>query len=262
MFLLVSCFALVASTLGCGVPTIKPKVSGYNKIINGEDAVSGSWPWQVSLQDKRGVHFCGGSLINKDWVVTAARCRVWAPYLRVILGEHDRLSNSEPIQIRTISKVITHPSFNSRNFNFDIKLLKLSSPAEFNSRVSPVCLVSSWSRIPSGTKCVTTGWGRTPESCGSARYLQQTALPVLSTAQCRIFWGDRMITDAMFCAGGSKMSSCQGDTGGPLVCESKGVWSLVGTVSWGTIDCNVYIPGVYVNMAYVRSWIDQTLAKN
>ncbi|XP_054903962.1 chymotrypsin-like protease CTRL-1 [Poeciliopsis prolifica] len=261
MFLLVSCFALVASTLGCGVPTIKPKVSGYNKIINGENAVSGSWPWQVSLQDKRGFHFCGGSLINKDWVVTAAHCQVWPSDHRVILGEHDRLSNSEPIQIRTISKVITHPSFNSKTLNFDIQLLKLSSPAVFDSRVSPVCLVSSRSRITSGTKCVTTGWGMTATSL-IARYLQQTALPVLSTAQCRIFWGDSSITDAMFCAGGSKMTSCMGDSGGPLVCESKGLWSLVGTVSWGTTDCNVYSPAVYVNMAYLRSWIDQTLAEN
>ncbi|XP_054898319.1 chymotrypsin-like protease CTRL-1 [Poeciliopsis prolifica] len=158
--------------------------------------------------------------------------------------------------------IITHPSYNFVGYNFDIQLLKLSSPAEFNSRVSPVCLVSSRSRITSGTKCVTTGWGMTATSCVSARYLHQSALPVLSAAQCRIFWGDSTITDAMFCAGGSKMSSCKGDSGGPLVCESKGVWSLVGTVSWGTIDCNVYSPGVYVNMAYVRSWIDQTLTEN
>uniref|UniRef100_A0A3B3Z1S3 chymotrypsin n=1 Tax=Poecilia mexicana TaxID=48701 RepID=A0A3B3Z1S3_9TELE len=249
MFLLISCFALVASTLGCGVPTIKPQVSGYNKIVNGENAVSGSWPWQVSLQDGSGFHFCGGSLINEYWVVTAAHCRVPSNH-RVILGEHDRQYNSEPIQVKTISRAITHPYFNSNTLNYDITLLRLSSPAQFNSRVSPVCLLSSSSSIPSGTKCHCNGFG------------VQTSLPLLSPAQCRNYWGTSRITDVMICAGASGVSSCQGDSGGPLVCESSGVWYLAGIVSWGTSNCNVYAPAVYARVSYLRSWIDQTLAYN
>lgn len=62
-------------------------------------------------------------------------------------------------------QVISHPYYNSQNFNNDITLLKLSSPAQLTSRVSPVCLASSSSSIPSGTKCVTTGWGRTGSTC-------------------------------------------------------------------------------------------------
>uniref|UniRef100_A0A3B3XVI5 chymotrypsin n=1 Tax=Poecilia mexicana TaxID=48701 RepID=A0A3B3XVI5_9TELE len=245
MFLLISCFALVASTLGCGVPTIKPQVSGYNKIVNGENAVSGSWPWQVSLQVRPGFT----SLLDVP------------SNHRVILGEHDRQYNSEPIQVKTISRAITHPYFNSNTLNYDITLLRLSSPAQFNSRVSPVCLLSSSSSIPSGTKCVTTGWGRTGQT-SSPRYLQQTSLPLLSPAQCRNYWGTSRITDVMICAGASGVSSCQGDSGGPLVCESSGVWYLAGIVSWGTSNCNVYAPAVYARVSYLRSWIDQTLAYN
>ncbi|XP_020793266.1 chymotrypsin-like protease CTRL-1 [Boleophthalmus pectinirostris] len=261
MFLLVSCLALVASTLGCGVPAIKPQVSGYNKIVNGENAVSGSWPWQVSLQDGSGFHFCGGSLINQYWVVTAAHCRVSPNYHRVILGEYDRNYNGEPIQIKTISRAISHPYYNSNTFTNDITLLKLSSPAQMTSRISPVCLASSSTSIPSGTICVTTGWGRTGTT-SSPRYLQQTSLPLLSPAQCKQYWGQNRINDAMICAGASGVSSCQGDSGGPLVCQSGGVWSQVGIVSWGTSNCNVYAPAVYARVSYLRSWIDQTLAYN
>uniref|UniRef100_A0A8C6SJH0 chymotrypsin n=1 Tax=Neogobius melanostomus TaxID=47308 RepID=A0A8C6SJH0_9GOBI len=255
-------WALWVVFTGCGVPSIKPQVSGYNKIVNGENAVSGSWPWQVSLQDGSGFHFCGGSLINQYWVVTAAHCRVSTSNHRVILGEHDRGYNSEPIQVKTISRAITHPYYNSgQSFNNDITLLKLSSPVQLTSRISPVCLATSSTNIPSGTKCVTTGWGRTG-STSSPRILQQVALPLLSPAQCKQYWGQNRITDAMICAGASGVSSCQGDSGGPLVCESSGVWSLVGIVSWGTSNCNVRTPAVYARVSYLRRWIDQTVSNN
>ncbi|KAI5099132.1 chymotrypsin-like precursor, partial [Silurus meridionalis] len=243
--------------IGCGVPAIKPQISGY-RIVNGENAVSGSWPWQVSLQDTTGFHFCGGSLINQYWVVTAAHCRVTPSRHRVILGEYNRASNAEPIQVKTIAKAITHPYYNTQNFNNDITLLKLSSPAQLTNRVSPVCLASS--NVAVGTRCVTTGWGKTAFS-SSPSILQQTALPILSLAQCQQYWGNK-IFDSMICAGASGVSSCQGDSGGPLVCESGGAWYQVGIVSWGTTNCNVRAPAVYARVPYLRSWIDQTVAQN
>ena len=87
-------------------------------------------------------------------------------------------------------------------------------------------------------------------------------MPLLTPAQCKQYWGQYRITDAMICAGASGVSSCQGDSGGPLVCESGGVWSLVGIVSWGTSNCNVRAPAVYARVSYLRGWIDQTLASN
>ncbi|KAK3531235.1 hypothetical protein QTP70_015232 [Hemibagrus guttatus] len=192
---------------GCGVPAIKPQVSGYNRIVNGENAVSGSWPWQVSLQDSTGFHFCGGSLITQYWVVTAAHCRVTPSRHVVVLGEYNRASNAEQIQIKYISKAITHPYYNSQNFNNDITLLKLSTPAQLTTRVSPVCLATSSTNVSAGTRCVTTGWGKTAYT-SSPSILQQTVLPILSLAQCQQYWGNR-IFDSMICAGASGVSSCQ-----------------------------------------------------
>ncbi|XP_058655403.1 uncharacterized protein LOC131554222 [Onychostoma macrolepis] len=256
----ITCLALVASALGCGVPAIKPQTIG-SRIVNGQNAISGSWPWQVSLQLPNGFHFCGGSLINQNWVLTAAQCAVVAGYHRVILGEHNRGSNDEPIQIQLVSKVITHPRYNSATFNNDIALLKLSSPVTFTPRISPVCLAPSTINILPGTRCFTTGWGQTATTT-SPEILQQTGVPIISPAVCRQLWGQSRITDTMICAGSSGSSSCQGDSGGPLVCERSGVWTLVGSVSWESSTCDPRFPAVYTCISQLRSWIDRTIASN
>uniref|UniRef100_A0A671Q1V9 Chymotrypsin B-like n=1 Tax=Sinocyclocheilus anshuiensis TaxID=1608454 RepID=A0A671Q1V9_9TELE len=236
---------------GCGVPAIKPQTIG-SKIVNGQNAISGSWPWQVSLQLPSGFHFCGGSLINQNWVLTAAHCAVVVGYHRVILGEHDRGSSVEPIQVKL---VITHPLYSSTTINNDIALLKLSSPVTLTPRISPVCLAPSTISILPGTRCFTTGWA-------SPLILQQTGIPIISPAVCSQIWCQSTITDAMICAGGAGSSSCMGDSGGPLVCERSGVWSLVGSVSWGRSNCDTRYPVVYARISQLRSWIDTTIASN
>ncbi|XP_060109869.1 chymotrypsin-like protease CTRL-1 [Heteronotia binoei] len=253
---------LLGTVLGCGVPSIRPNLRDTERIVNGQNAVSGSWPWQVSLQTSSGAHFCGGSLINENWVATAAHCNLSPSLHVVVLGEYDRSSSAEPVQVKRISKAITHPSWDSRTLNNDITLLKLSSPVQLNSRVSPVCLASATEVLPEGLKCVTTGWGRTSSLTNNpAVKLQQVALPLVTVSQCQRHWGNR-ITSAMVCAGGAGASSCQGDSGGPLVCLKGSVWNLIGIVSWGTTNCNVQTPAVYTRVSQFRSWIEQVIARN
>ncbi|XP_051720176.1 chymotrypsin-like protease CTRL-1 isoform X1 [Ctenopharyngodon idella] len=272
---IVSFFALVASTLGCGVPQYqpldrtarRPSGGGAAGIINGHDVISDGrgalpWPWQVSIQTSTGQHFCGGSLINSNWVLTAAHCLVKAKVHNVVLGQNDRGSSTEPIQFRGIAKAITHPDYNKQtNFNNDVTLLKLSSPVQMTPRVSPICLPSSSDKTLPGTVCVTTGWGRTAITW-NPRILQEANKPIVSQTQCKQVFGQTKITDAMICAGASGSSSCQGDSGGPLVCQTSGVWYQVGIVSWGKTNCNIDVPIVYTRVSYFRKWIDETVQFN
>ncbi|NXX23532.1 CTRL protease, partial [Podargus strigoides] len=250
-----------ASPTGCGVPAVSPSVQYSERIINGQTAVSGSWPWQVSLQTRSGSHFCGGSLINENWVVTAAHCE-FNPYSHVVvLGEHDRSSSAESVQVKTVAKAVTNPSWNSNTHNNDIALLKLSSPAQLGPRVAPVCLAPTNLALPSNLQCVTTGWGRTSvTSQALAVRLQQVTLPLIAQSQCTQHWGNR-ITSSMLCAGGAGASSCHGDSGGPLVYQNGDVWTLIGIVSWGSTTCNVRTPAVYTRVSQFRTWIDQVVAQ-
>ncbi|KAJ1081751.1 hypothetical protein NDU88_001926 [Pleurodeles waltl] len=256
-----SCVALFGASYGCGVPAIKPVLSGYARIVNGEEAIPGSWPWQVSLQDSTGFHFCGGSLINENWVVTAAHCSVRTSH-RVILGEFDHASPSEDLQVMTIAKVFKHPQFSIFTIKNDITLLKLASPAKLSPRVSPVCLADSTGNFSGGMRCVTTGWGLTDSSASKTpEKLQQVALPLLTNTECKQYWGNK-IADVMICAGADGASSCMGDSGGPLVCQENGAWTLVGIVSWGSNTCSPATPGVYARVTELRAWADQIIAAN
>ncbi|XP_065272650.1 chymotrypsinogen 2-like [Emys orbicularis] len=254
---LLPCLAFLGTAHGCGLPAIQPAISGYARIVNGETAVPGSWPWQVSLQDNTGFHFCGGSLISENWVVTAAHCGVSTSH-RVVLGEFNQRSPAEDVQVLQIAKVFKNRKFSGVSLKNDITLLKLATPANTTDRVSPVCLPTATDDFPGGLTCVTTGWGLTnPSAQNTPDQLQQVALPLLTNRQCRRYWGN--IPDVMICAGAAGASSCMGDSGGPLVCQKDGAWTLVGIVSWGSSTCSPSTPGVYTRVTKLRAWIDQTI---
>ncbi|OXB74079.1 UNVERIFIED_CONTAM: hypothetical protein H355_003142, partial [Colinus virginianus] len=246
---------------GCGVPAITPVIRGYNRIVGGEPAVPGSWPWQVSLQRNGNFHFCGGSLISEQWVVTAAHCSVRTTDT-VVLGEYDQETASGDVQRLGIAKVFRNPKYSALTIRNDITLIKLETPAQLNARVAPVCLPQATDDFPGGMTCVTTGWGLTnPKDEDTPAILQQAALPLLTNAQCKQYWGFR-IYDVMVCAGGDGSSSCMGDSGGPLVCQKDGAWTLVGIVSWGSANCATSVPGVYARVTELREWIDSVVTAN
>ncbi|XP_002195917.2 chymotrypsin-like protease CTRL-1 [Taeniopygia guttata] len=257
----VASLALASAVSGCGVPAISPSIAYSERIVNGQNAVPGSWPWQVSLQTTTGSHFCGGSLINENWVVTAAHCNFNPRSHVVVLGEYNLASSAEAVQVKTVSRAITNPGWNSKTMNNDITLLRLSTPAKLGSRVSTICLAPANLVLPSNARAVTTGWGRTnPNSQALATALQQVTLPLIPQNKCMQYWGNR-ITNAMLCAGGAGATSCQGDSGGPLVYQTGNGWTLIGIVSWGSSDCNINTPAIYTRVSQFRNWIDTTVAQ-
>ncbi|MBN3304500.1 TRY3 protein, partial [Amia calva] len=181
-------------------------MSGYNcfargsgvdddKIIGGYECQPHSQPWQVYLTYDDGQRWCGGSLINEWWVVSAAHC-----YIPLVLTKKQRI---------WASKVIRHPSYHSDSQDNDFMLIKLSQPAVFNQYVQPIALASSC--VTAETQCLVSGWGNMLTSgVNYASVLQCLQVPVLSDAQCYGAYPGS-ITANMFCAGyleGGK-DSCQ-----------------------------------------------------
>ncbi|XP_028416289.1 transmembrane protease serine 3-like [Dendronephthya gigantea] len=234
-------------------------MTSSSRIVGGSNALSGQWPWQVSVFYKGG-HWCGGSIIDNEWIVSAAHCfhddRNTANY-KITVGDHDLRYSSRYEQVVPIERLIIHDDYDPNSQDNDIALLKLETPIKYNSRALPVCLPSS--NLPAGTQCWVTGWGALEEDGHGPAILQQAKVPLVSKQDCGYVYGS--LTSSMLCAGyhTGKIDSCQGDSGGPLVCSVNRRWHLMGAVSWGVGCARKGYYGVYADIVHFKSWITNVM---
>ncbi|XP_053371239.1 polyserase-2-like [Clarias gariepinus] len=267
-------FLLLAKV--CGIANLN------NRIVGGLDAVPGSWPWQVSLQ-VYGSHYCGGSLINNGWVLSAAHCfkSYIASQVTVKLGLYTLEGNNSYRESRWLNKVIIHPAYKKEKHDNDIALLQLSSVVSFNNNITPVCLAETGSTFHNGTLTWVTGWGdiRVEVNLPSPGILQEVPVPIIGNKQCYCLYEKSKylpvnfllyksylvnITDNMLCAGlleGGR-DSCQGDSGGPLVIKQDSRWIQAGIVSFGWGCALPNSPGVYTRVSKYQDWINQEITTN
>lgn len=238
----------------CGIPKIQPDESGLLfRIVGGKDAAPNSWPWQVYITD--GNYLCGASLIDNQWLVTAAHCNFDLSSWYAYLGDHNIIRQDGETIIK-IEDFIQHPLY-ARNEEYDIALLRLDTPVEFTDKIQPVCLPGG-TYTDIGAQGIVTGWGVTSENGATSNTLQQTTITSMNPSNCRSL----VNSDVSICAGENTQlihDSCQGDSGGPYVIKdtATGSYHLAGVVSSG-IGCKGN--GVYVRVSAFEQWIKDTIA--
>ncbi|XP_017574827.1 suppressor of tumorigenicity 14 protein homolog [Pygocentrus nattereri] len=236
----------------------------HNRIVGGQNADVGEWPWQVSLHYMNNGHTCGASIISNKWLLSAAHCFAsaeasyheassWLTYS----GMQDQEKEDSNVQMREVKTIITHQDYNQMTQDNDIALLELKEPLVFSNTIHPVCLPASSHVFPAGMPCWVTGWGALREGGRVSRVLQKAEVKIINDTVCDEVT-EGQVTSRMLCSGflAGGVDACQGDSGGPLVCLSEAnIWFQCGIVSWGEGCARRNKPGVYTRLTKFRDWI-------
>jgi secreted trypsin-like serine protease len=239
--------------------TIKPiNASETVRIVGGEESKPYSRPYQVSIQSTSGSHFCGGSIIGDDLILTAAHCLENVdgnnPDMQVRVGAHNLTDGSG--QVIQVSTTYTHQEY--PNLSKDVAVLELAGKVtDKNAQV--IALADSTffnAKVIAGTPMIVSGW-RTLESGGqSPDKLQEVSIPYVTNEVCNQASAyNGQIQDTEICGGyaeGGK-DSCQGDSGGLLVINDGKRLVQVGIVSWGEGCTEKDKYGIYANIASLRT---------
>ncbi|XP_077976139.1 ovochymase-like [Styela clava] len=250
-----SCFATESPI--CGTRT---GLSINSRSIGGSLAKIGEFPWQVGIY-YQGRQICGGSIIDENWVLSAAHCydrnNMKIDGLHVKVGDLDKLKNEEGETIFGVKQLLLHEKYDSTTFNNDIMLIELKGFVTYSSVVRPICLPSESDKIVSGERCFISGWGESAENTYPSR-LQKAEVELYSNSECSSIY-DELFSENMICAGrrSGMVDSCQGDSGGPLACkmDSTDQFVLRGIVSWGKDCADIRYPGVYTDVSKFTNWI-------
>ncbi|CAG9826930.1 unnamed protein product [Diabrotica balteata] len=213
------------------------------RIFGGRETSIEKHPWIVSLQDSQG-HFCGGSLINDNTVLTAAHCIIGdSDSFHVVAGTSRWADKGSTLKIKNITKHDKWMTSRSK-LEYDIAIIKLAEKVKFSDKIKTILLPEQDTKVPVDTTLVVAGWGNIKENGPLSSILKETTVSVTeSDSELLIYAGDK------------KSGVCSCDSGGPL--ELNG--TLVGIVSFGPGCFENKPPAGYTNVAYFRGWIKKTL---
>lgn len=264
-------FILLTSV--CPITTIAAPVA---KIVGGKPSAPNQWPWIAALvrnnsADNYQGQFCGASLINPRWLITAAHCLRDENNIEMkpqdlhavaqILDLQDDIG-----QALLPKRLIVHPQFNNTQLNHDIALIQLQKPAK---AIKPLSLVTG-NNLWVNTTAIVIGWGALSEQDANfatyPTHLYNTSLPIVSNALCQTAMGKLRITSTMLCAGlpAGGRDTCSGDSGGPLIVRQNNQWHLAGITSWGdNAGCAARGKyGVYTRVSRYIGFIKNTMGRN
>ncbi|EDX09388.1 serine protease 1 [Drosophila simulans] len=262
-------FALALATASAGLlpqqvpihPRDLPAVTKIEgRITNGKTATAGQFPYQVGLSfaSSSGSWWCGGSLIDNTWVLTAAHCTSGASAVTLYYGATVR-TNAQLVQTVAAANFVQHASYNSVVLRNDISLIKTPT-ISFTSSINKVALpaIAGTYSTYAGQQAIASGWGKTSDSATSvANTLQYEVFEVVSVSVCQSTYGSLVATNNVICvATPNKVSTCNGDSGGPLVLANEKY--LIGVTSFvSSAGCESGAPAGFTRVTSYLDWIKE-----
>ncbi|XP_038666762.1 hepatocyte growth factor-like protein [Scyliorhinus canicula] len=220
----------------------------------------GNSPWTVSLRNREGTHFCGGSLVSRNWIISTKQCfsscytehRGYEAWMGTVLK--NPMPNDPEKQAIPIQNVVCGPK------GSNLIMLELERPATLNARVALICLPPQGYIVPEATTCEIAGWGET-QGTGDDNVLNILSVPVMSNKKCNQHYRSH-VPETEMCAGTLERGAgaCERDYGGPLACFTHECWVLEGVIIPGRGCGRARQPGIFVRVAVFVDWIKKVMA--
>jgi len=253
------------SDCGCGVARSSKHLDRI--VAGGKTYPINNRPYQVFVLSCWGRRCgrCGGTLLNKKYVLTAMHCIYsgkrggMAGDIRVTVGSWDiekDVTSGVAEEIPTTP--IPRQDYNEGKIDNDIALLRLSKEVAFTDRVIPACLPTDANKMYEGARAAISGFGATSEGGPSSDQMKESSVKIVaqSHSTCRKY-GRLPMTK--LCAYGYSTDTCQGDSGGPLVVQEDGRNTVVGVVSYGNGCARPGVAGVYARVTTYLRWINDNI---
>ncbi|XP_034476024.1 serine protease SP24D-like [Drosophila innubila] len=239
--------------VACRGTTVRKETFNLSgRVVGGVDASRAQFPHQISLRN-RGSHSCGGSIISRNWVLTAAHCVTYekdgvnvvypASQMSIRAGSNDRFSGGI---LLNIAEIIAHENYG--DFLNDVALLRVETPFIYSNSIRPIALPTQ--NTPAGVDIIISGWGRLTHGGDLPRFLQWNTLKSLSLEECEehIDWG---VPSALCLIHEADNGACNGDSGGPAHYKNE----LVGVAGFVVDGCGSTYPDGYARVYYFIDWI-------
>nr|ABY89665.1 kallikrein toxin Var13 [Varanus komodoensis] len=231
------------------------------RVIGGQECIEDEHPWLAAIITSE-FFVCAATLLNQDWVLTAAHCYE-SMKLQVKFGVHHKGKPRGDEQVRDVVSTFCFPDtpgttsstcpYERNNTKHDIMLMKLNASVTYNEHIAPLALPDR--AAPPGTECDIIGWGKTEVADEPFPKVPFCAsIKILKNHFCQDAYPWWHMTNNQLCAGilGGDRDTCKGDSGGPLVCDGR----IQGVVSFGDDPCGQLLkPGVYTNVYQYLNWI-------
>ncbi|KAM9321314.1 coagulation factor X [Gastrophryne carolinensis] len=235
------------------------------RIVGGKDCRRGECPWQAVLISDENEPFCGGTILSRQFILTAAHCMNQTKYFKVVVGEMNTQKIDGTESTHKVEKIIIHPKFVKATYDFDIAIVKLREPLNYTDNIIAACLPDpdfADQVLMKERQAMVSGFGRLHERGLQATKLQMLYVPYIDRQTCKES-SKFSITENMFCAGydKEKMDACQGDSGGPHVTPYRDTYFVTGIVSWGEGCAQQGKYGVYTKVSKLNKWLRGVLKR-